>query len=60
MRARRGRCYWCGGGGRRAALRLALLTLPALFWAAVFAALAGARPLERVFEIAEWGLRIAD
>jgi hypothetical protein len=51
MRARGGGCYRCGRRRRRAALRLALLTLPALFWSAVFAALAGARPLERVLEI---------
>lgn len=31
---------------RRMALRLALLTLPALFWSCVFAALAGVRILD--------------
>jgi hypothetical protein len=35
---------------RRAALRFALLMLPALFWSCVFAALAGSRPLERAVE----------
>jgi hypothetical protein len=34
---------------RRAALRLALLMLPALFWSCVFAALAGVRPLGGAF-----------
>ena len=47
----------CGGclrrGRRRGALRFVLLMLPALFWSAVFAALAGARPLERFPEAAQ-------
>jgi hypothetical protein len=35
---------------RQAAWRLGLLMLPALFWSAVFAAVAGVRPLERAVE----------
>lgn len=45
---RDGRCSRCGRG--RSSLRLLLLVPPALFWAAVFAALAGARPLGAVLE----------
>ena len=54
MRVRDGRCGWCDGGRRRAALKLALLMLPALFWSAVFASLAGA------LEIGECGLRVKE
>ena len=41
-----------GLGGRRgrAALRVALLALPVVFWSAVFAALAGVRPVQRLVE----------
>jgi hypothetical protein len=48
MRMRGRGCLRCGRGP--GALRFGLLMLPALFWSAVFAALAGARPLERVLE----------
>jgi hypothetical protein len=53
-------CVWCGGGRGRAALRVGALALPALFWASVFASLAGGRALERLWLLADWGWLIAD
>lgn len=53
-------CERCGRRWGGAALKVALLALPAAFWAAVFASLAGARAFERLSLIAEWGLRMAD
>lgn len=50
---------WCGRRRVRAALKVALLMLPAGFWAAVFASLAGGRALERLSLIADWGLWVA-
>ena len=55
----RKRCWLCSRARRRAALKVALLLLPALFWSAVFAALAGARPLERVVERVPDGVQVA-
>ena len=54
------RCVWCGGRPGSAALRVGLLTLPALLWAGVFASLAGGSALERLSLIVEWGLCIAE
>lgn len=53
-------CVWCGVGLGGAALRAAALAVPALFWASVFASLAGADALDRLWLLADWGWRLAD
>jgi hypothetical protein len=53
------RRWLTSGRARRRGLRLALLALPALFWSAVFASVAGAWPLRGLVEAVPNSLQAA-